>query len=252
MIGDSWGVPNYNLDYNVLPETHTQHILEKMGHKVFNYAINGGSMLETIDYARHGIKKEIDILPDYLAHKLAITDKRTGKRLSGPAPDYKGERIDWIVWFYSESIRDRLFDFMEPWVKLSEIHVLISNLAYRSFKDLKKLCGNPKIAVIGGQSPIDPMLYSYIKPDFKIVDWRSDLVGKKLPECHSFSKPNIVNNLYDNIEEKLKTLDIHHEIMKSMMNTDIFFDRCHPGPKPHKELSMLLDKVFRGEVAQTV
>ena len=54
--------------------------------------------------------------------------------------------------------------------------------------------------------------------------------------------------MYDNLETKLEIFNTHKIVMKAMDNTDLFFDRCHPGAKPHKELTERLHKVFQNSV----
>lgn len=251
MMGDSWGVPNYNPDYNVAPETHTEYVLRSLGYKVFNFSLNGGSLLDSIDYVKTALKKDLKNLHCRLAKKTLIYYK-DGTTSPLPTPNYNGEKIDWIVWFHTESVREQLLEHMQYYVKLEEVHTFMSHMAYRAFKMLLKISGNPKTAVIGGQAPIDPILYEYVKPDFEIVDWRSELVGKPLPRCISFSRHGFVDRFYDSLEDKLKTLETHKIILDSMRDPNIFFDHCHPGPEPHMKLSKQLDKVFRGTEAQTV
>lgn len=245
IIGDSWGVPNYSADFDVQPEQHTEFILRQLGHNVFNFSLNGASMLDTMIYALAALNNDYENLDQNVEGKFRCYSKDgTFKILS--KVKYRGERIDWILWFHSEAIRDQRLVDLNPWLKLEETHIFYSHLVYRAFDSFVKQFNNPKTAIIGSQAIIDPILYQYHKPNFEIVDWRSEIVGKKLPRCVSYGKLSMVEKLYDSVDEKIKILDLHKQIQDAMSDTDLFFDRCHPGPIPHSKLAERLDKVFRG------
>jgi len=239
IIGDSWGVPNYSeylFPTPTPPEVHTQYRLKNLGYNVNNFSINGGSMLDTVEYAISTLQKtEVSprIINKLLPQQRSILN------------DITKENVDWIVWFHSEAIRDNLNDYIARYVKLEEHHTFSSHLCYRAFAELINLCPKAKTAVIGGQAVIDPILYQYHKPNFEIVDWRSEIVGKKLPRCISLGRLEYINTFYDSNEEKLKTFDVHTEIFDAMKNHDLFFDRCHPGAEPHKELTERLHNIFQ-------
>lgn len=252
MIGDSWGVPNYNPDFNIPPNAHTEFLLKNLGYNVFNYSINGGSMLDTITYAIAGVTNRLDSLNPVIVNKLFSYSLDEGtKTLPKPAP-FNENKIDWVIWFHTEALRDQFTDSMFPFVKIEEAHNICSHICYRSFVKMLEIFGNPKTAVIGGQAPVDPILYQYHKPTFEIKDWRSEIVGRQLPRCYSFSKLDLICDMYDWSEVRMDFIDVHEKIMASMTDTNLFFDRCHPGVEPHKDLVARLDKIFKGEVAQTV
>jgi hypothetical protein len=239
IIGDSWGAPNYSTDLSfpayAPPKVHTEYRLRNLGYNVFNFSITGGTMIDTIEYAMYTLKNQE--VPIRIIHRLLPQQFES-------MPKIRAENVDWIVWFHTEAIRDQLLDHIAKYVKLEEHHTFSSHLGYRAFAELVKLCPQAKTAVIGGQAIIDPILYQYHKPNFVIEDWRSEIVGKKLPRCISLGRLEYINTFYDSNEEKLKTFDVHTQIFDAMNNADLFFDRCHPGSKPHELLTQRLHEVF--------
>lgn len=246
MIGDSWGVPNYSSDWkNCSYEVHTEHQLVKKGYKVFNYSLNGGSMLETIEYAIHSIQNKK--MPIFL--EGAIKEKRnTYNKGEGikemPVPDYRGQKIDWIVWFHTEAVRDQTYPQLNPYLTLEELHTLGSTVAYRAFKKLVGLLPGVKTAVIGGQAPIDKLFFKHHKPTFAIEDWRSEIVGNKLPRVYTLANIDLLDSCYTDKDTKIQLMKDHQTVFDAMMNTDLFFDRCHPGI-PHIALAERLHQAFQ-------
>jgi|688.fasta_scaffold02953_29 hypothetical protein len=242
IVGDSWGVPNYVKGYNTVPEDHTEFRLRAMGYNVFNYSLNGGSNVDTISYAISAIEnKELRVDEDVSYKKKTYAD--SGPEFL-PDPNYRGEKIDWIIWFHTESIRASVQPIMFRWIKIEDIHELGCKTAYRAFKHLVEICGNPKTVVIGGQAPVEPMLYDYHNPTYIIEDWRSEIVGRKLPRCISLSRLDMIERSYHSIDEKLEIMNLHAEIYDAMNNKEQFFDACHPAAIPHKHLTNRLHTWF--------
>jgi len=244
IVGDSWGVPNYPKGYDTLPEHHTEYRLRDLGYNVFNYSLNGGSNIDTINYAVSAIEnKKPRPEEDTSGKRKTYADPAIGPEKI-PEPNYRGEKIDWIVWFHTESIRSAIYPVLFRWIRLEDIHELGSKTSYRAFKYLVEICGNPKTVVIGGQAPVDPMLYDYHKPTHVIEDWRSEIVGRKLPRCVSLSRLDIVESSNHSTEEKLEIMNIHSQIYDAMSNKEQFFDRCHPAATSHKQLTNRLHTWF--------
>lgn len=247
MIGDSWGVPNYaRLNEVMAPvEGHTENRLRSLGHNVFNYSLNGGSNLDTIEYARAAIKNYFSNLPPESLGE--IENKRKTYAANDiepkyiPRPDYKGERIDYIIWFHTESVRIDLLPILYPYITFSDIHDISTKICYRAFAKLVEFCRNPKTIVIGGQAPVDPRLYEYHKPTHVIEDWRSEIVGRKLPFCHTLSRLNILEKMNHDKDTMLEFMETHKIIYDSMLDEKLFFDRCHPGSYAHEQLTNKID-----------
>ena len=247
MIGDSWGVPNYSTAWPDCSYTdHTEYQLQNLGHKVFNCSMNGCGMIETIAYAR----SLVDLSYDNPSMKATIEFKRDTFDHSPngikkvPVPNYKGEHIDWVVWFHTEPMRSLFQEDAHDWITLEELHNIGCHIGYRAFINLLKFLPGVKTAIIGGQSIVDPILYQYHKPTFIIEDWRSEIIGRKLPRCVSLARLNLVEKFYDDTEAKIKILDAHREVLGAMQVKELFFDGCHPGAKPHHELAERLHNEF--------
>ena len=41
LLGDSWGVPNYNGLPGISPDQHTEYLLINLGYEVVNFSMNG-------------------------------------------------------------------------------------------------------------------------------------------------------------------------------------------------------------------
>jgi hypothetical protein len=239
MIGDSWGVPNYNSDWNTLPEAHTEYRLRNLGYKVFNYSLNGGSNIDTIEYARVSITSDSSD-PSFLGeigNKRNTYASKDGDLRQIPEPNYNREKIDWIIWFHTESIRIPINTFYYPYTTMQDLHDFSIGISYRAFANLVNVCKNPKTIVIGGQAPIDSRLFDYHNPTHVIMDWRSDITGRKLPFCHSLSRLETLKEMHHDKDTMLKYMDDHKIIYDSMLDEKLFFDRCHPGSIPHEQLT---------------
>ena len=235
LIGDSWGVPNYYGSPGVDPEYHTEYLLRGYGYNVYNCSLNGSSNLTAIDRVKQFL---------------------SGYPITHPAGNPMGEitinvinpKIDWVVWFHTEFYRD--FDVTGLYYE--ESIKRFAHITYQRINELFKEL-DCKIAIVGGQACVHPDLYQFITPDFIIEDWKSSITKNVLPKVYTFRSVDWVENLADDKDKKLEILKTHyvlHEVMGSG-NTD-FPDGCHPGIRPHKELCEQLDKLFKGEVAQTV
>jgi hypothetical protein len=248
IIGDSWGVPNYNEEWSTSPETHTEYRLKKLGYDVLNFSLNGSSATETIDYAKHTLKNTLNPNSHSVTVKRQLSYNIKPESLKEiPVPNYNGQKIDWVVWFHTEPIRhfDCSHDSLIPYLTCEEAHQVGCKIAYRAFVKLIDIIGkHVKTAIIGGQAPIDPSLYEYHKPNFIIEDWRSEIVGKKLPTCYTFSRTDLVDQSYDTLDKKLEILNVHKIVLNSMSDLSLFFDRCHPGEIPHELLTKKLHQAF--------
>lgn len=252
IIGDSWGVPHYGNDSKYVSHLdHTEHQLKNKGYNVLNFSLNGGSMIETIEYARHTLlKKEV---PNWLNHNInhkrnLYVENNPGREVQRPQlmpiPKYNGERIDWIVWFHTEAIRDSVYPHLFSYCRTEDLHNLSLNAAYRAFTNLVSICPDVKTAIIGGQAPVSKLLYDYHTPNFIIEDWRSEIVGYKLPFVFHTSRLEMIEHTCESKDEKIKMMDDIKKVMNSMSNPNQFFDRCHPG-KPHIQLSEKLHLEFQ-------
>ena len=230
MLGDSWGVPSYpptdyvnstiekikklsltNVEINVThlgdpPETHLEFLLRNNGHEVFNFSKNGGSNLETIRQAKH----------------YFLENDTT---------------IDWLIWFHTESLRDRNEILTSSKTKFS-IPVLSKDLAviaYHEFSDL--------IATLKCKTIVKEFNNIIGVTELLLEDWHSDILGVKLPFSHGICNLDLIesDNCIDSIKEKSKMLDDIDTILRLDYESNDFPDNAHPGKRAHKEL---FDKIY--------
>jgi hypothetical protein len=238
IIGDSWGVPNYSPDNYIKkriadikkissnamiqfrhlgdpPETHLEFLLKDCGYNVVNLSRSGGSNLEVI-------QKAFTYLDDNKVN------------------------IDWIIWFHTESLRDRDKFLTSKNTKFS-IPVLAKDLAIKAYKEFATLVRAAKCrsVVIGGQAPVYfDVFFEYVgEVDFLIADWHAEILGVELPFSHGVCNIDLFElpNCIDSIEEKNKMLDDIDLILKLDYDSEDFPDNAHPGKAAHKAL---FDKII--------
>lgn len=233
LIGDSWAVPNRFPSWENCfpPEAHLQQHLKNLGHEIYNFAQNGGSNLHSLKNLETAITQNY-----YWRYELLNTDWHR--------VDLKEKfNCDLVIWFFTEWVRDCIpkgpkyygnytLDSLEK-IMLAEIFSYAKNL--KNQMDAKWL-------LIGGQAAVPQNADLLGVNDFIIYDWRSDIVQEKLPYVPYVSiqmdhikfimSPNCKNTL----EEKEGFFNRVEYIM-SKMTEDKFWDACHPGAGPHKDLS---------------
>ena len=239
IIGDSWGVPNYsptnyinntiekiktlsssNVEINVThlgdpPDTHLEFLLKNQGHNVINFSKNGGTNLEAIREAKQ-----------YFLVNFT--------------------EVDWLIWFHTESLRDRNEILTSTQIKFSipKLTKDLATLAYQEFTDLISTL-KCKTIVIGGQAPVDVNEFNNTVGQIELLieDWHSEILGIKLPFSHGVCNLDLFGsaNCIDSIEEKSKMLDNIDTILKLDCNSPDFPDNAHPGQQAHKKL---FDKLY--------
>ena len=209
IIGDSWGVPNYPSPdstfqhYGDPPEYHTEFLLKNLGHSIYNFAKNSGSNLQSI----------------YTARKFL---------------DSTDIKVDWIIWFHTESLRDRSIIDLENFYIPAVLDQLY-NIIYIEFEKLRAQTA-AKAIVIGGQSPITDQFYQIVNATYTIKDWRSEILERPLDPIHTLCHLDIIEKSSDSIEYKNRLLKNHKLILDLMKTSDQFPDNCHPGRHAHKNL----------------
>jgi len=234
IIGDSWGVPNYpptnyinnsiekikklsssNIEINVThlgdpPETHLEFLLNNEGYNVINFSKTGGSNLQTIRRATQY----------FLKYNI---------------------KVNWLIWFHTESLRDRDEILTSSKIKfsISKLTKDLTILAYQEFSDLISTL-NCKTIAIGGQAPIDVTEFNRLVGPIELLieDWHSEILGRKLPVSHGVCNLDLFDskNCIDTIEEKSKMLDSIHTILNLDWDSPDFPDNAHPGKDAHKKL----------------
>jgi hypothetical protein len=226
IVGDSWGVPNYNGSFGVPKEHHTEFLLRNSGHTVYNCAINGGSNLESLNRAQ------------CLLNSNNLVSYPGGDPISYDQP------IEWLLWFHTEFFREN--DLINYKHTLDRNMKDIAHAVYSKFSLFIK-DNNLKLCVIGGQAQLEPELFSYMDPTFCIIDWRSDILKIVPPKSsHLLSRSfEWVPALIKDREEAIRVLNEQQQILELMQKSEHFPDNCHPGTTPHYELASILHEVFK-------
>jgi hypothetical protein len=156
-------------------------------------------------------------------------------------------KIDLVIWFHTELMRDRSNFYADP----KDLDVGLSNIAketYETATAIKNKYPKMKWAIIGGHEPIVKHCEMLDWVDFMIKDWRSELVGEKLPYTNflghvDFLEKNVGVIDSIRIEEEIEYRNKIIEVCKK--REDIFFDGIHPNSKAFNELALRIKKHFK-------
>ena len=207
LLGDSWSYswPVVNGPINYC-ECDIEHALLGKGHFVVNKSYYGGSNTMTLSAGLNFIESS----------------------------NFKPDLIIWLCTELSRETQHYKINDDNYYVMLDNIHREILKLVIK----LKEKA-NCKWAIIGGHAPVYN-LEDYKWANFIIEDWRSEILGVKLPACHSLS---FQQRLYeqrstyglDTVEAELKKYD---EIINAIKNAPgwVFPDGVHPHNKFGVEL----------------
>jgi preprotein translocase subunit Sss1 len=209
ILGCSFGVP----DNGCPAKFHTENQLKLLGYSVINCARPCSSNLESLTIAQTLLEN-------------------------------KPPKIDWIVWFHTELIRDVCF--LSSNIKSFSL-ISLNEAAVTVYKEYKKIIQKTgaKIAIVGGAGPVHPLLYDYIRPDFCIPSWFNEILNLTLPQIQTLSRLDVIEEMQSiGSEMKLKILLQHEEILNALEASDDFPDNYHPGARPHIELTQRLHTIF--------
>lgn len=209
--GDSWAEPIHD---NPLPDSDpTGHITQLLINKNYNVT----------NYGKSG---EDNLYSFHLCKNIPVKEH----------PDY-------IIWFHTECFRTK-----EKTNKSWYIKDELKRLSESIYSQISSFIINSpaKLITIEGQSVVYQENYKKYLEDctyYFIKDWRSELVGKQLPECHFISCwHHLEHNCLDSYKTKLKILDDVKNIVNATADHYHFPDQGHPGNEAHK---LLLDKILQ-------
>lgn len=218
LMGCSWGVPNYFGPPGDDPETHTEFLLQNLGHKVLNCSINGGSNLSSLYRVNEYFIEKKDI-----AHPTAVPKFEDIKY----DPNFI---VDKVIWFHTDPGRDvviinRYNKSIEK--QLEEICRITYKKVAETFKQLKI----KDITVIGGCADVHPCITDYIKPKFLLSSWQQELIYKSARTWNM--ETGLANPTDEDISIIQQSLDAIYTLDKKR---NIFPDGAHPGKIAHKKL----------------
>jgi hypothetical protein len=197
ITGDSFGLPNLFSD-NVSLET----ILASKGYNVMNFSIGGtGNSIAFENVNKH------------------FEQKKT-------SPDI-------LIWFHTELARE-WGENQTQWTYQKRLNDTAAQVYTRVHEIVKKL--NTKLIVIEGQSVVaEPYFSDLFQPDAIIKDWRSEILGEKMPESHIISRPYLFldNSCINTDEEKNKLINDITFIWDKMVASEDYPDGCHPSKKQY-------------------
>lgn len=233
MIGDSWGVPNYQRSRNPNdnPYEHTEYILRNLGYNVYNCCLNGGFITLSIRLAKRFLSGEPCIL-EPKSRGLPNPNCVNFEKQKIQTIDKANPKIDWLICFHTECLRAHHHPHFSLQQNIEKGYHR-DYLAIKNFADTLQC----KVAIIGGQSPVIAyILKEYINPEFLIVDWRSEIVGKKLPEVHWLGNSFWIEHSNDPTSKKIEYIDMANTVLDSMLAHPDFIDNIHPAGYVHKSL----------------
>jgi hypothetical protein len=246
ILGCSFGTPHY-VDGGLpgfLKEEHTEFLLRKLGHNVYNCSLHGSSNLQTIEQADAFLNGcPLPYLPYKNYGNLSVTPTH----------------IDLILWFHTQIHREYYFlfpltgemDWREPTVlrnykvKSTDFYGMESEMAALIYSQIAKLqhTTNAKLAVIGGAGPVHGSITEYIQPEFLIENWIGDIVEYDTEPIYDTFMLKRIDHIIP-IELKTQMVDGTLSALDLMKNSGYFFDGCHPGPIPHQKLVARLKDRF--------
>jgi hypothetical protein len=244
ILGDSWGVPDYTTafqrrkdQFQFSIEDHVENRLRDYGYKVINCSLNGQNNLKTLKLAQMYMDGEACLLEpvkDYIHN-----DKIMTPHSNAIIRDDSIKKIDVILWFHTALFRNDT----QQGLTYKENLENIADEIYKKYSDFFKE-QDAKAFIIGGQGPcITEILKKYIDPYFYIEDWRSDLVGQKLPEFNAFGSWDFIKNHIRLTDQEITYFDHVEQLYRdTMIKSNKFFDGCHPGKEAHSWLAKTIHK----------
>ena len=215
LMGCSWGVPNYSKLKGDPPETHTEFLLRKLGHNVYNCSENGGSNLSTLYRAAKFLNGGYTV--------------NAGGHDFGQMENVPNLKIDLVLWFHTDPGRD--IDMISTTDKsisqqLEEICLLTYKNYSLFFEQLK--C---KIAIVGACADVHPTIKNHIPTDFLLCSWQQELLGI------STSFFRIETGLKVPSEEDIMLTENAIKVFDAMNQNKLMFpDGGHPGALAHRGL----------------
>lgn len=235
IIGDSWGVPQYNAELR--PQALFEYHMIDRSYQTYNASMSGASNLEAID---RGFK----LLKGYsILHPSSFINKKINKRVS-TNPDIQLThipKIDWIIWFHTDFGRDWR-DFRA--IPVGATFIDIAEKTYRKFFELKEFA-KAKAIIVGGTCPIFPTVSNYGTAELILPDWRGDLLSKDpvMKAKLDLRRAKIAQEVApDNVDKQYEELINNPDIPKFMELSECFPDNSHPSNQVYREFAAQLDQ----------
>lgn len=185
------------------------------------------------------------------------------------------ETWDWIIWFHTELSRDwnwpnidaeccglrcTFAADLKPSYQAWNYSASIEHAALTVYSEIAaalKAHADSKLMVVEAQSVcLEPQFSQWITPHYWLRDWRSELVGRKLPASQlittlSSSRSWCRDGLFfdrcqDHHEVQFGLLAAVEENIAAMDQSPWFVDRAHPGDRAYAALFDRIQPVLEG------
>lgn len=224
IVGDSWSKPDGYTEPSIYPHSNQnflplEYYLISQGHNVYNRGEGGRGNLNSLKIADYFLKM---------------------------AP-YVNINIDLVIFFNTDLSRDRPTVFYnQQYPKgLDNVTKEIYNWNMNMFSKIRQFY-NGKWAIIGGCAPLlNPSDYDFA--EFKIVDWRSEILGHHVEGTqwlydYPFLSTSIDQLGLDAVEYEADKIE---NVWKHTQNRpDLFPDQSHPNMQLQQELGMRIHNHF--------
>lgn len=158
-------------------------------------------------------------------------------------------KIDHVIWFHTELMRD-IYCLGNDYghMTLDEYLDRIAEITYSVAQSIHLKHPKMKWTIIGGHEPIVRRKELLNFATYMIEDWRSELLGQKMPYANFLGhlghlEKNIKSIGVGRIEEEIAKRDT---IMKAGEEcTDLFYDGIHPNSKAYNMLAKRLRKELK-------
>jgi hypothetical protein len=224
IVGDSWSKPDGYTEPSIYPYSNQnclplEYYLLSQGHTVYNRGEGGRGNLNSLKIADYFLK---------MAPHVNIN-------------------IDLVIFFNTDLSRDRttVFHNQEYPKGLDNVTKQIYNKNIDTFKKINQYYKG-KWAVIGGCAPLmNPDDYDFA--EFKIIDWRSEILGYQVEGAqwlfdYPFLSTTIDHLGLDSVEYEADKIE---NVWKHTQDRpDLFPDGSHPNMQLQQELGMRIHNHF--------
>jgi hypothetical protein len=236
IMGDSWGCGEWYKEFTISKECPSKH-----HHKSHR----------TDEWFTSGVTPNTDIgkyLKTYNHHciNIAVGGDANLKQLANLKTYLNNNsNYDMIIWFHTEPVRDYVEHFKHLTNDFSEFNSYEQVMAkwfeitYSKYQELYNQYQIP-FFVIGGMSPLHPVINNYTFAKYKLVDWANELIFDKfIPHGYNVGNFPSFSTIFPNFnDEKLvkESQETLNWIQYCYSHTN-FPDWGHPDRRAHEKLA---------------
>jgi hypothetical protein len=239
ILGDSWGVGEWTKKsglFEPIPDTGVDYYLTQLGHTVTNISAGSAGNFGQLRHAYWTLKEKSD--------------------------------YDYIIWFHTESMRDieeivindpsegaRYF----PNFDISDWNSCLNYLDLENYNCAQTIWNEFHIPfiVIGGQSPINPVICQFTFARYTITSWLAELLNLDfIPPKNTFFSWIKIKRILDHykinerqfIKDNINSLDQADIVEKIANDSELFPDNSHPSSACFEQLAQrILTMVLKND-----